>query len=190
MQAEAHRELMAAAIALEGKAQRAALAGDWATSRNAFRQAADRYRASWEAAPAASYGRLVGMLKAAILAGDGRDEADYVQRALAEDDAESPPAAYARAIAALVTADDESAAHWSARMRGGSEPFDRAAAAIAALAHRDEEAYRAAVEAIVEDFASRAEHLTGVPFADTALMLEQLAEPRGVRARIESPVLP
>jgi hypothetical protein len=181
---------MAAAIALEGKAQRAALAGDWPASRGAFREAADRYRASWEASPPASYGRLVGMLKAAILAGDGRDEARYVQRALGEGDPESAPAAYALAVAALVTGDDEAAVRWSARMRGGSEPFDRAAAAIAALANSDEQAYRAAVEAIVEDFAGRAEHLTGVAFADTAMMLEQLAEPRGVRARIESPVLP
>jgi hypothetical protein len=44
--------------------------------------------------------------------------------------------------------------------------------------------------AIVEDFEGREAHLTGVPIADTALMLERLAERRGLAAHPESLLLP
>jgi hypothetical protein len=66
----------------------------------------------------------------------------------------------------------------------------RGADAIAALADRDPEAYGAAIAAIVDDFAGREAHLTGVPIADTALMLERLAQPRGLACRLASPLLP
>lgn len=181
---------MAEAIALEAHAQRAALSDDWAGARAGFGLAAQRYRDSWEAAPPASYGRLVGMLKAAVLAGSGADEAEYVQRALAEHDADSPTAAYALALAALIVGDDPAAARWAGHMRAGSKAFERAAAAICSLAGSDPGGYRTAVEAIVEDFAARGDHLTGVPIADTALMLERLAERRGLKTNLESPLLP
>jgi hypothetical protein len=44
------------------------------------------------------------------------------------------------------------------------------------------------VDAIVADFEGRDEHLTGVPIADTALMLERLAG--GLASRPASPLLP
>ncbi len=75
-------------------------------------------------------------------------------------------------------------------MRAGSPAFGRAADAVEALAARDREAYSGAVRAIVADFEGRDEHLTGVPVADTALMLERLAEPRGLAARPRSALLP
>ena len=75
-------------------------------------------------------------------------------------------------------------------MGAGGEAFARTAAAIAALAARDEAAYAAALEAIVRDFEQRSEHLTGVAIADTAVMLEALAGRRGMSAAIDSPVLP
>jgi hypothetical protein len=75
-------------------------------------------------------------------------------------------------------------------MREGSPPFVRAAAAIGALAVSDVEAYNNAIVAIVADFAGRDDHLTGVAIADTALMLEVLAEPRGMACRPASPLLP
>ena len=58
---------MAAAIGRDGDAQRALLAGDVNVARAAFAEAAELYRRSWEAAQPASYGRLVGMLKSAVL---------------------------------------------------------------------------------------------------------------------------
>jgi hypothetical protein len=185
-----HLELMRAAIAHDGEGQRALLDGDVAAGEAAFAEAADLYRRSWEDAPPASYGRLVGMLKAAVLAGAGEVEATYVFRALGRDDRGSPTAAYALAIAALIDGDEHAAGRYVGVMRGGSEAFGRTADAIAALAAADRDAYAAAVSAIVRDFESRPEHLTGVAFADTALMLERLAAPREMAAGVESPLLP
>src|SRR5829696_2536118 len=103
-----HLELLRDAIRLDGAAQQALLRGDAARARALFRTAADRYRASWEVAPPGSYGRLVGMLKAAILSGDGGHESVYVRQALS-DACDSPPACYALAIAGLVQDDREAA---------------------------------------------------------------------------------
>ena len=70
------------------------------------------------------------------------------------------------------------------------EEVASASDAIAGLAAGDGAAYGAAVIAIVEDFAGREEHLTGVRIADTAAMLEALAAPRGLAAGLDSPLLP
>ena len=127
-----------------------------------------------------------GDAQRALLAGD----VDVARAALGDEVAGSPPAAYAQAIAALIADDDAAAQSWVSRMRGGSDAFDRAADAIAGLAARDPTAYAAALEAIVRDFEQRAEHLTGVAIADTALMLELFAAPRGITAGVQSPLLP
>jgi hypothetical protein len=182
-----HAELMRAAMAAEGRAHRALLAGSPAVEE--LREAAALYRASWEEAPPASYGRLIGMLKAAVLAGDAGEEALYARGSLGEA-VESAPASYALAIAALVEGDDGAAAEAAERMRGGSPAMVRAADAITALATGDQDAYGDAVRAIVADFEGRDEHLTGVPIADTALMLERLAAARGMACGVESPLLP
>ncbi len=187
---ERHWELAAAAVMRDGEGQRALLAGDTRTAQAAFAAAADLYRQSWDLAPPGAYGRLVGMMKAAVLAGGGAAEAQYVREALADAGDDSPAASYARAIAALVLDDDATAVHSAAAMRAGSDAFTRAADAVAAVATRDETAYRAAVTAIVHDFESRDEHLTGVPIADTALMLERLATPRGMSADVASALFP
>lgn len=191
MSAEEHKARMDAAIAREGEAHRAALAGDWPGARRAFAAAAAEYRGSWEAAPPSAYGRLVGLLKAAILAGEPGDAAALARDALAAAPQPlSPAAAYALALAALVQGDDATAEAAAAGMRGGSDAFDRTADALAALATRDEDVYAAALRAIVDDFAARDAHLTGVPIADTAMMLEALALPRGLRQGLRSPLLP
>ncbi|MDQ3849196.1 MAG: hypothetical protein M3296_01080, partial [Actinomycetota bacterium] len=75
-------------------------------------------------------------------------------------------------------------------MRQGSPAFVRAADAIGALADRDADRYARAVADIVVDFEHRDEHLTGVPFADTALMLERLADARDLAWHPASPLLP
>jgi hypothetical protein len=186
---EHHRELLREAIEREAEAHRALLGGDDVRARDELRAASDRYRASWDAAPPDAYGRLVGMVKAAVLAGEGTTAARFVHTAVG-DDPSSPTSAYAVAIAALVESDDALAARAAEIMRGGSEAFGRAADAVAALAAGDATAYAAAVEAIVADFAARDSHLTGVPIADTALLLERLAGARGMAARIPSPLLP
>jgi hypothetical protein len=180
---------MREAIASEGEAHRRLLAGDPAGARPALREAAAGYRASWEAAGPTAYGRLVGLLKTAVLAGQGREAAAYVRAALpAEPD--SPTAAYALALAALADGDDAEAGRWAAAMAAGGDAFARTARAIAALAARERDEYAQALAAIVADFAARPEHLTGVAIADTAVVLEALAAQRGLATGLESPLLP
>jgi hypothetical protein len=183
-----HVEEMEAAIRADGEGLRALLDGDDERAQERLAEAVARYRASWELAPPRSYGRLVGMLKAAVIAGDAAEAAAYVRSQIAE--ADSPPSSYALAIAALVEGDDDGAGALAEGMRGGSPAFGRAADAIEALASGDAAAYAASARAIVADFESREEHLTGVPVADTALMLERLAEPRGLAAHPQSALLP
>jgi hypothetical protein len=183
-----HLELLGEAIAADGAAHRALLDGDRAGARSALMSAAELYRGSWEAAPPGSYGRLIGMLKAAVLAGGGVEEAAYVRAAVAEP--ASPPAWYALALAALAEGRDEDAARAAEGMLGGSEAFVRTAGAISALAARDAAAYEAGVRQIVADFEGRSQHLTGVPIADTALLLEVFAERRGLACHPASALLP
>jgi hypothetical protein len=185
-----HQELLTAAIEREGSAQQALLAGERETARAAFAQAADLYRQSWEVAPPTAYGRLVGMVKSGVLAGGGSDEARYVQRALADSDPESVTAAYARALAALILGEDPDAHGWAAGMSAGTDAFARTGEAIAAIAAGDGARSEEALTAIVRDFEQRAEHLTGVAIADTALVLAELAARRGMAVAVESPMLP
>lgn len=188
MQEGPHLDLLNEALATEAEAQRALLAGQDGAA-DGFERAAQLYRASWELASPTSFGRLIGMLKAAVIAGDGATQATYALGQLPAD-ATSPPASYARAIAALIQGDDAGAAAAAEGMRAGSPAFGRAADAIAALAAGDEAAYSVAVAVIVEDFESRDGHVTGVAIADTALMLERLAQARGVASRPRSALLP
>jgi hypothetical protein len=181
---------MTAAVERDAAAQQALLAGDRDGARSAFAAASDLYRQSWVEAPATAYGRLVGMLKSAVLAGGGVPEARYVRAELGDRDPASPTASYAQALAALALGADADAAVWAGRMGAGGDAFARTGSVIAALATRDGAAYSVALEAIVRDFEQRTDHLTGVAIADTALVLEVLAARRGMAAEIESPVLP
>jgi hypothetical protein len=176
-----HLDVLRDAIAIDADAQRLLQSGD-PGARDAFARAAARYRESWELAPPRSFGRLIGMLKAAVLAGDAREAAAYARGQIAE--ADSPSSSYALAVAALVLGDDAEAAQAADGMRAGSPAFGRAADAIVAIAARDGAAYGRAVGEIVADFATREEHLTGVPIADTALMLDALAARRGMAAGV------
>jgi hypothetical protein len=192
MQEGEHRDLMLEAIAAEGRAHAALLDGDQETARGTYAAAVDLYRRSWALAPPKSYGRLVGLLKAAIIGGAARPAADEVRAQLREDpDADgSPVAAYVRAVAAVAVGDDEAVAAYAATMEPRGEAFERTAAALRALADGDGDGYAAALAAIEADFAGRDEHLTGVAIADTAVMLELLAADRGLAARPDSPLVP
>jgi predicted RNA-binding protein with PIN domain len=183
------QRLLRAALEREANAQRLLIEGDRAAAALAYREVAQLYRRSWEAAHPGAFGRLIGYLKAAILAGDAKRAARFVRAELG-DSATSPASAYALALAALATDEDELAARAVDAMREDSPAFELAADAIAAIARRDASGYARAVEAIVADFASRAEHLTGVAIADTAVVLERLAAARGLVANLVSPLLP
>lgn len=185
------QELMREAVGLERAAQQALLRGDAARSHTLFRDAAERYRASWEGAGPRAYGRLIGLLKASVLASDGGHAAAYVRGALADGGCDSPPACYALALAAAIQGDDEAALSAIDGMRASEDAaFARTADALHALAVGDREAYARAVTAIVADFAAREHHLTGVAFADTAAMLERLAARREMAVKPASTVMP
>jgi hypothetical protein len=183
-----HLEVLLDAIRVEAGAQRRLLAGD-AAAADAFREAAELYRASWELAPPRSYGRLIGMLKALVLAGDTPVGAARYALDQIGGEPDSPPASYGTAIALLILGQDDEAAEHAEAMRTGTPAFARTADAVIALGARDQPGYASALAAIVASFEARDEHLTGVPIADTALMLERLAEPRGMAARMSSPLL-
>ena len=191
MQEGEHRELMIAAIAAEGVAHAALVDGDVEAARAGYVDAVEKYRASWALAPPKSYGRLVGLLKAAVLGGDSKAAAAEVREALDGDPeaAGSPVASYVLAVAALILDDDEAVAPLAEVMdpRGGA--FERTATALRALAAGDGAAYAEAVAAIEADFAERDEHLTGVAIADTAIMLELIARDRGLAAELDSPLV-
>jgi hypothetical protein len=167
------QEALDRALAVEATAQAELLAG--VAQPGGFREAAVWYRTSYELAPRTSYGRLVGMLKAAVLGGGGSEEAALVRRLL-PDGGSSPTSWYAVAIAGLIAGDAPLAVRAAEEMRGGGDAFARAADAIAAIAGRDEVAARRAITAIEDDFAARDAHLTGVAIADTAMLFATLHE--------------
>jgi hypothetical protein len=50
--------------------------------------------------------------------------------------------------------------------------------------------YTEAVEAVLESFETREEYLEEMPVADTVLVLQALAERRGMAVELSSPLLP
>jgi hypothetical protein len=182
------QELLLEALEREAEAQRLLLAGEPGAAAPILREVAGLYRRSWEEAHATAYGRLAGMLKAAILAGGGEEEAAFARAQVPAPD--TLASAYAVALAALVEGDDEVAAAAARTVEGGDEAFARAGRAIGALAAGDGAAYADAVTAIVRDFEARDAHVTGVAIADTALVLETLAVRRGLAAGVRSALLP
>lgn len=192
MQDGEHRELMIQAIAIEGEAHAALLAGDREQARTRYLDAADLYRRSWALAPPRSYGRLVGLLKASVIAGAARDAAEEVRAELRDDaDADgSPVASYVLAVAAAILGDEQQVAARAAVMEQRGEAFERTATALRALATGDGRAYAEALTAIEADFAARDDHLTGVAIADTAVMLERVAAERGIAADLGSMLVP
>ena len=180
--------LLLRALEREAEAQRLLLAGERDAALPALREVATLYRRSWEEAPEGAYGRLAGMLKAAILAGAAAEDAAYAREEVGA--ADSPASAWVLGLAALAAGDDEAARRAAIRMHEGDDAFRRSAEAVDAIAAGDPGRYAEAVEAIVRDFETRDAHLTGVAIADTALVLERLAEPRGLAAHPDSPLLP
>jgi hypothetical protein len=171
------------ALAAEREAYAQQLAGR--PSAAAYRAARDAYLASHAETGPRSWGRLIGALKMAILAGDGVEE--VAARAMADAaGAEGPAAAYARALAAVATG----AAPDTSQMLAAGHAFARTGSALQALSDGDAVGYRAALEEIMADFEARDQHLSGVAVADTAMVLERLAEPRGLAVHPVSTLLP
>jgi hypothetical protein len=158
-------------------------------------RAASRWRESIEGAPAGSWGRPIGAIKAHVLAGDWGAAEENARWALSlgADDAESPIGRYAAALAFLVLGDAPSArvAADALRLRGGDGFPADVADALAFVAAEDVIGYTTAVESVLRSFETRDEYLEDMPVADTVLVLQALAERRGVAPPgLSSPLLP
>jgi hypothetical protein len=157
-------------------------------------QAAERWRASWDLGPGIdSWGRPVGALKAALLAGDERavdDLADWTL-GLGATEAASPIGRYAAVLGLLATGRFADAAAAAGPLRDGDDFPHDVADALAAIAAGDEAEVGPAVGSVVRSFETRRDHLEDVPVADTALVLQVLAHRRGLPCVLPaSPVLP
>jgi hypothetical protein len=153
-------------------------------------RSAERYRESYADAPPGSWGRLIGAVKSRILAGDWEGAAEDARWALAQSPATgSPIGTYAAALAALTLGEDAEAARHSSALRDADFP-EAVAEALAALAGHNGDAYANAATRVLDSFATREAYLEDIPVADTVLVLEALAERRGVAAGFQSPLLP
>jgi hypothetical protein len=151
------------------------------------------YRESWAGAPPGSWGRPIGALKSALLAGDMTTCVETATWAASLGGAESssPIGRYADVLAALVLGQDEEAATLAEALGADPGSFPEATvAALSALARREAGPYREALAAVLADFESRTTFLEDVPVADTVLVLEALAERRGMAVRPRSALLP
>ena len=150
-----------------------------------LRTAAARYRESWDAgAPADSWGRPIAAMKALLLAGDDASgPAHWALEAGAEDVA-SPIGRYAGALALLVLGRDADAGRVASTLRDDESFPQDVADGLVALAAHEEGGYRVAASAILSSFESRDGFLEDVRVADTVLVLELLAAPRGLAAEL------
>ena len=147
--------------------------------------AAERYRESWPDAPPDSWGRPIGAMKSLLLAGDDASAAARWALDAGAADAESPIGRYAgdaraaRARRRRAGAGRRADARRPGRLsRATSPPRSRR------IAFCDGDAYAAAVLDVLRSFETRTEFLEDVPVADTVLVLQALAEPRGLAAKL------
>ena len=168
------------------------MGGNTDAARAWFVEAVERYRESYEHAPAGSWGRPIGILKARILAEDWSGaEADAqwtLEHGAAE--ADSPIGRYAGCLALLVRGHDAEARVLADGLRthdGFPRPVGDALAMIAA---QDQLGYIEAIEQVLESFETRDEYLEDMPVADTVMVLQALAARRGLATELSSPLLP
>jgi hypothetical protein len=167
----------------------ASMLGRGDDARALLERAADEYRASWDVAPPGSWGRPIAALKCRLIAGDREGARRDAERTLAEGalPPESEIQRYAGVVALLVLERDAEAA--AAASFGEGFPLD-VGAALAALARRDAGAYAGAVRLVLRSFEERDEFLEDLRVADTVLVLQALAQERGLETKLASPLLP
>jgi tetratricopeptide (TPR) repeat protein len=168
------------------------MTGDRQAAAEWFDHAHDVYRASWDDAPAGSWGRAIAMLKARILVGDwpgAEDDARWtLEQAAAK--ADSPIGRYAASLALLTLGEWEEARVLADGLRTRDDFPPAVGDALAAIAADDPLGYTEAIESVLESFETREEHLEDVPVADTVLVLQALARRRDLTVELSSPLLP
>jgi hypothetical protein len=188
------KQLVRVAMAATGAGLARLMQGRRAEAAGWFTRSAERFRESYADAPPGSWGRLIGAVKARLLAGDREGAEADAAWALEQGstDGESPIGRYAAVLALLVLGRDEQASDAAALLAAEPEDaFPRAVAeALVGLAAGDGAVYRDSVARVLESFESRDEYLEGIPVADTVIVLQALAERRGLAAALRSPLLP
>ena len=167
--------------------------GDSASAGAWFDRAVERYGGSLDDAPPGSWGRYIGSIKCRILAGDWTGAELEAARTIdaGAPAAESPIGKYAAALAFLVLGADGDARLLADEIRGRGDFPGAVGDSLAMLAAgTDRPGYVTAVEAVLASFEERDEYLEDVPVADTVIVLQALAERRGLAAELSSPLLP
>jgi hypothetical protein len=157
-----------------------------------FRLAADRYRESFADAPPGSWGRPIGAMKSLVLGGDlaGAEEAARWALGAGAAEADTPIGRYAGSLALLILGQDDEARPLAGLLHGREDFPDDVAGALAAISSADRPRYVRAVESVLESFERRDEYLEDIPVADTVVVLQTLADRRGIAAELSSPLLP
>jgi hypothetical protein len=154
-------------------------------------RAATRWRESWEHATPGSWGRPIGTIKAALIAGADDDASTFSRWALGLgcEDADSSIGRYAATLALLALARWDDAGPLAATLRGREDFPSAVADALAAIAAGDGPAYSGSARAVIESFERRTEFLEDVRVADTALALQALARRRGIASPLPASAL-
>ncbi len=189
---ERQRQLTRMGNAAGGAGLALLMAGRHGKAVDWFARAAERYRESFPDAPPGSWGRPIGAVKAGLLANDTAAAQDAARWTLSigAADSESPIGRYAACLAQLVLGDDAAAEELAALLVGRGDFPDDVARALVALARSDRNAYARAVADVLESFERRDEYLEDIPVADTVVVLQALARPRGLETALVSPLLP
>jgi hypothetical protein len=189
---ERQRQLTRMGNAAGGAGLALLMAGRRAEAAEWFDRAAGRYRESYALAPPGSWGRPIGALKSRILAGDWEGAEAEARWALDEGaaEAESPVGRYAGALALLTLGRDEDARPVASSIRERDDFPRDVADALATLAAEDPLGYTYAVESVLRSFEERDAYLEDMPVADTVIVLQALADRRGIAAALTSPLLP
>jgi hypothetical protein len=168
------------------------MAGDREGAAECLDQAHDAYRASWADAPPGSWGRAIAMLKARILVGDweGAEEDARWTVEQGAGDADSPIGRYAGSLALLTLGRWDEARVLADSIRTRDDFPAAVGDALAGIAAEDPLGYTEAIEAVLRSFETRDEHLEDVPVADTVLVLQALADRRGLAVELSSELLP
>jgi hypothetical protein len=188
------KQLVRIAMAATGAGLARLLQGRRAEAAGWLARSAERFRESWVDAPPGSWGRLIGAVKARVLAGDWEgadaDAGWTLEQRPAE--SESPIGRYAAVLALIVLGRDDEAGVLAEGLRAEPEDaFPRPVAdALAGLAVGDGDVYRDGVGRVLVSFEERDAYLEDIPVADTVIVLEALAAHRGLAAGLTSPFLP
>jgi len=186
------RQLTRMGNAAAGAGLASLMAGHTEEARAWFARAVERYRESYELAPAGSWGRPIAILKARILARDWSGAHADARWTLDQgaDDATSPIGRYAATLALLVLGRDDDARVLADGLRTRDDFPAPVGGALAFIAVQDPVGYVKAIEAVLESFETRGEYLEDLPVADTVVVLQALAARRDMAAELSSPLLP